>query len=89
MGDKKLAMLGNKEAAKRLAKDGVLLPCPKCQGKAMRESHSEDWLAAGFKTKGFTVFCEKCKISVQYAKSQYEADLDWNTREPAADELNG
>lgn len=30
MDDIKLAMLGNKEAAKRLTEKGVLLPCPWC-----------------------------------------------------------
>lgn len=32
MDDIKLAMLGNKDAAKRLTEAGVLLPCPFCGG---------------------------------------------------------
>ena len=34
MDDIKLAMLGNKEAARRLTEAGVLLPCPFCNGNA-------------------------------------------------------
>ena len=34
MDDIKLAMLGNKDAAKRLTDAGVLLPCPMCEGQA-------------------------------------------------------
>lgn len=33
MDDIKLALLGNKEAAKRLTDAGVLLPCPGCRGE--------------------------------------------------------
>ena len=36
MNDIKLALLGNKEAAKRLTEKGVLLPCPWC-GKTLTE----------------------------------------------------
>lgn len=32
--DIKLALLGNKEAAKRLTEAGVLVPCPFCGGEA-------------------------------------------------------
>lgn len=32
MDDIKLAMLGSKEAARRLTDTGVLLPCPMCKG---------------------------------------------------------
>ena len=35
MDDIKLALLGNKEAAKRLTDAGVLLPCPHCKGRAV------------------------------------------------------
>lgn len=33
MDDIKLAMLSNKEAAKRLTERGVLVPCPGCNGE--------------------------------------------------------
>lgn len=33
MDDIKLAMLGSKEAAKRLTEAGVLVPCPGCGGE--------------------------------------------------------
>ena len=33
MNDIKLAMLGSKEAAKRLTEAGVLVPCPGCGGE--------------------------------------------------------
>ena len=81
MDDIKLALLGDREAAKRLVEKGVLLPCPKCKGDAMRTSCSKDWLGVGYKTTGYCVFCRNCRISVQFAKSQYEADLYCNRRE--------
>ena len=36
MDDIKLAMLGNKDAAKRLTDAGVLLPCPGCRRNEIR-----------------------------------------------------
>lgn len=82
MDDIKRSLLGDKEAAKRLTDAGVLLPCPKCKGAAIRTRCSKDWLGVGYETTGYGVFCKKCKISVQFAKSSHEADLDWNTRAP-------
>ena len=35
MDDKTRAMLGDREAAKRLTEAGVLLPCPHCKGRAV------------------------------------------------------
>lgn len=82
LNDQTLALLGDHAAAKRITGRGELLPCPKCRGEADRHKKVEDWLGVGWYMAGYTVFCKKCKISVQYAKTQKEADLDWNTRAP-------
>ena len=82
MDDRTLAILGDRAAQERITERGELLPCPKCRGEADRHKKTEDWLGVGFSMTGYTVFCKECKISVQYAKTQEEADLDWNTRAP-------
>lgn len=44
MDDVKLAMLGSKEAARRLTEAGVLLACPKCGCPGeVYEYPGEDW----------------------------------------------
>ena len=42
MDDIKLAMLGSKEAARRLTDAGVLVPCPRCGGKAELRAHTKE-----------------------------------------------
>ena len=48
------ALLGNKEAAKRLTEKGVLVPCPKCGGPGeVYEYPGEDW------NQPYTAKCKK------------------------------
>lgn len=78
MDDIKLAMLGNKEAAKRLTETGVLVPCPFCKGEVRR--------VIGF--DGLNFFkCKKCGAVVSFDNDYYnthknDAIRAWNTRAP-------
>ena len=74
MDDIKLALLGSKEAAKRLTDAGVLLPCPKC-GKA-GVLHSID------NCKTIYAACPVCGIMTRAYKRHEQARLAWNTRAP-------
>lgn len=71
MNDVKLAMLGNKEAAKRLTDAGVMVPCPGCGGDDFKECD-----ACG----DHFVACKVCGWSGPMKNSPAEARLDWNTR---------
>ena len=91
MDDIKLAMLGSKEAAKRLTDAGVLLPCPHC-------GNDNDYrIVMSFKKdkkKRFgdyydlcTIYCECCTETVRQAglgkdAAAKNASLLWNTRAP-------
>ena len=72
----KLALLGNKEAAKRLTDAGVLVPCPCCGGE-MRVNRT---LSIEF----FWTCCTDatCGVCGPGRNSEYEARLAWNTRAP-------
>ena len=77
MDDIKLAMLGSKEAAKRLTEAGVLLPCPVCSKQPdikckpmFRKAHRK--VESGKST---------------WERAKYYASLTWNTR--AAVEMEG
>ena len=72
------AMLGDKEAAKRLTEEGVLLPCPFCGGERTEDNTSalKSW-----------VYCRDCMTGGPDAGSEYKARLAWNTR--AAVEVEG
>lgn len=97
MNDIKLAMLGNREAAKRLTDAGVLLPCPKC-GKSVRfevTMHSECGATRGWI---FHIGCSACKYHTDRYELEFQispsgglstvkderpnAILEWNTRAP-------
>lgn len=74
MDDIKRALLGDHEAAKRLTDEGVLVPCPWCNGNKKKETnHSQ---------VGFWVFCIECGADGPTAGNEYEARLAWNTRAP-------
>ena len=94
MDDIKLALLGNKEAAKRLTDAGVLVPCSVCgkQPKILRD--------IGYETSGLGAWCTiQCKPMFRKAhrkvesgkstweRAEYYARLAWNTR--AAVETEG
>ena len=82
MDDIKLAMLGSKEAAKRLTDAGVLVPCPFCKGEVRRV------IGIG----GLNFFkCKKCGAVVSFNNDYYnthknDAIRAWNTRAPILSE---
>lgn len=76
MDDIKLALLGNKEAAKRLTEAGVLLPCPHCKGRAVLV---EGTLQASGK---YSVVCGECFCATTWCILKEDAIGRWNTRTP-------
>ena len=101
MDDIRAALLGDKEAAKRLTDAGVLVPCPKC-GKSARfevTMHSERGATRGWI---FHIGCSACKyhtdryeLELQISPSgglstvkdeRPNAILEWNTRAPILSE---
>ncbi len=88
MDDKTRALLGDREAAKRLTDAGVLLPCWRCGGQA----YAEDWVC-GYEN-GTTVKCAACHAAVcegvEGGDEWHERAIKaWNTRAPilSAEEL--
>ena len=75
MNDIKLAMLGSKEAAKRLTEVGVLLECPFCGGEAMVEYDTIEPFE-------YAVFCGDCGVMPETSEDEQLARLAWNTRAP-------
>lgn len=74
MDEIRRALLGDKEAAKRLTEKGVLVPCPRC-GKA-GVLHSID------NCKTIYAACPVCGIMTRAYKGHEQARLAWNTRAP-------
>lgn len=74
MNDIKLALLGSKEAAKRLTDAGVLLPCPFCGENGMLRSFGGDG------TKW--VSCSACYCDGAIGYTKRNAIQNWNTRAP-------
>ena len=79
MDDIKLAMLGNKEAAKRLADAGVLVPCPFCNGSADIEYDT-------IEPYQFVAYCQNCGVYEGTYDTEKQARLAWNTRAPILSE---
>ena len=79
MDDIKLAMLGNHEAAKRLTKKGVLIPC--CCGDEAHIKHDKE--------QGYKVCCGSliCGNETLWWGDKGTAIKIWNTR--AAVEMEG
>ena len=89
----KLALLGNKEAAKRLTEKGVLLGCPWC-GKtvahvgtiAEHELMDEDTPGYDWCATHYDAVCDAtnggCGGHTGPYKTEEEARLAWNTRAP-------
>ena len=75
MDDIKLAMLGSKEAAKRLTEAGVLLGCPFCGGEPMVEYDTIEPFE-------WAVFCGDCGVMPATSEDEQAARLSWNTRAP-------
>ena len=82
MDDIKLAMLGNKEVAKRLTDAGVLVPCPMCKsGEVLVRSVSGAFDSGKITTKKYTQ-CRSCFLQTTFYNTEKEARLFWNTRAP-------
>ena len=73
MTDGRKALLGDREAAKRLTEKGVLVPCPMCGGNPVREAPNMHG-----KT---TVTCTQCGLTTRWGR-HYDVSLIWNTRAP-------
>lgn len=85
------ALLGDKEAAKRLTEAGVLLNCPFCGGEAEYIEHGNEKIGL----KETVVRCKKCGTKQVHKWLRYKFDffyvrnntvLAWNTRAPILSE---
>ena len=74
MDDVKLAMLGNREAAKRMTDAGVLLPCAHCRESGVLDSDHIMGI--------FWILCTGCGMQTEAFVTEEEACLAWNTRAP-------
>ena len=75
MDEVKRALLGDKEAAKRLTEVGVLLECPFCGGEAMVEYDTIEPFE-------YAVFCGDCGVVPATSEDEQLARLAWNIRAP-------
>lgn len=89
MDDIKRALLGDHEAALRLANSGVLLPCPFCGSEVAVVAYEPRLLRPSRKNHIYSVSCNECEMmfgwDIDYGGryyNEYEAMLDWNTRAP-------
>ena len=55
-----------------------LLPCPFCGCKAKIYKGKQNFLI--YKQKCYSVFCESCKCTTQYERTEKESVDDWNRR---------
>lgn len=85
MDDIRAAMLGDKEAAKRLMEEGVLVPCPFCGGEAEYIERGNEHVGL----KETVIRCKKCGTKQAHKWLRYKFDFDfvrkdtrlaWNTR---------
>jgi hypothetical protein len=82
MDDIKLALLGDKETARRLTDAGVLLPCPMCKGdEILVRSVSGAFDSGKISTKKYTQ-CRSCFLQTTFYNTEKETRLAWNTRAP-------
>ena len=76
MDDTKRALLGDREAAKRLTDAGVLLPCAHCRGRAIL-------IEGTFQAPGkYGVVCGECFCATTWCVTKEDAIGRWNTRAP-------
>ena len=73
MDDIKLAMLGSKEAEKRLTEAGIAIPCPFCANRIISRCEYNGLYA-------YT--CSSCGTSGDIEIGHRKALLSWNTRAP-------
>ena len=78
MTDTEKALLGDREAAKRLTEQGVLVPCPMCGETGVL--HSID------NCKTVFACCPACGLMTRAYKGHEKARLAWNTRAPILSE---
>lgn len=82
MKDEKAALLGDKEAARRLTEAGVLVPCPMCKGdEILVRSVSGAFDSGKISTKKYTQ-CRSCFLQTTFYNTEKETRLAWNTRTP-------
>ena len=87
MDDIKLALLGDREATKRLTEKGVLLGCPMCKSdEVLVRSVSGAFDSGKITAKKYTQ-CRACFLQTAFYNTEKEARLAWNTR--AAVEMEG
>ena len=93
MDDIKSALLGDKEAAKRVTLGGELLPCPFCGGDADVVAYSPRLLRPSC-NHTYCVVCNECEMlfgwDIDYGgryDTEDDAMIAWNTR--AAVEMEG
>ena len=80
--DIRLAMLGSKEAAKRLTDAGVLVPCGHCGKQAYISVDPECEPDSTGRKWAYTVVCGTCCATSGLCYSADMARLAWNTRAP-------
>ena len=73
MDDYRRALLGDREAARRLTDEGMLLPCSACGNIDLK---AYDVFGEHF------VYCRACKMIGPIKNSDYDARRAWNTRAP-------
>ena len=73
MDDIELALLGNKDAAKRLTEAGIAIPCPFCANRIISRCEYNGLYA-------YT--CSSCGTSGDIEIGHRKALLSWNTRAP-------
>lgn len=83
--DERRALLGDREAAKRLTDAGVLVPCPMCGATIDRQAEKDTLMLNEFQLGKwcFIHFCnETCDGVTIYGKTEAEVIAKWNTRAP-------
>lgn len=77
MTDVEKALRGDHEASKRVTEDGILLPCPFCGCKDIKEGscYWQVWY-----------FCGECMCESSAKDGEYNARLAWNTRAAVREE---
>lgn len=87
MDDYRRALLGDREAARRLTDEGMLLPCHRCGGRAELEEQIEDPPRRGVKAM-VRIVCTRCRFALTSSVKRDMESADermrlielWNTR---------
>ena len=85
LGEKTLALLGDREAQEAFTARGELLPCPKCGGE-VAEYGPEDWKPTWYDPdSGGDPVNYVCECGLTFCIGSYdyhETMKEWNTRPP-------